>query len=137
MLSYLEISESSLDQYLTTEPETSGFMIGTCPTCQTDHYSDQPFDKIEGFPCSCGTVMCCSECQRCSQCGDHVCPQCSVDVAQAGQQIIVCSACYAVWLDARESGEALEFEVLANPALDHLREVLTECERIALNRRVA
>ncbi len=81
-----------------TEPSPR-FYSGTCPHCLTQHFNGPGEGLGDLTACSCGDAQCCSECDRCSQCGDHVCPQCSVDFATRSGKQLVCAGCHQVYLD--------------------------------------
>lgn len=119
MLSYLPAEPS----WLTGPPEPRpGDKSGTCRICDTTHFNG----RAEGFDtsrCSCGTAMCCSECDRCAECGDPVCPQCSVDVSKSSKSRVVCSGCHHVYLDDLEDLEA-DVDSAQKSGPPHLRDIV-------------
>lgn len=72
---------------------------GTCPNCKTEHFNGPGKGIGETRLCSCGTAMCCDSCSTCEQCGDAVCPQCSVTARFGNSHQLICSSCYEQFLE--------------------------------------
>jgi hypothetical protein len=99
MLSYLQYLEPP---WLNGPPEPNpNDYSGTCPVCETEHYNG-PGEGFETSVCSCGEAKCCEFCDRCSECGDRVCLQCSVKFNSKNQEILVCSGCHQAYLEDLE-----------------------------------
>ncbi len=97
MSSYLYLPEPS---WLTGPPEPSSRAYsGTCPVCATEHYNGPAAGLGDLTACACGEAKCCSECDRCAECGDPVCPQCSVNFSVRNGKVLVCSGCHQTYLD--------------------------------------
>lgn len=89
MLSYL--------QFLQPEPNPLHFS-GKCKVCKTEHFNGGPDEGFETSPCACG-IACCECCDKCSDCGERVCPDCSVDISNRSTRQLICAPCHLARLN--------------------------------------